>query len=165
MKNLYKLFVLFSAISVLLSACGGSARTETSSSAAGLPEGKLVEYSLLSTMLDGQMAFVGVGGGIDGVKNPTLSANVGDLVRVTLTGGDTVEHDVAFERVRPDDVVVVGVTIAPDQSSGLIDTSGDRTEADAQIYVHRCDVIDHRDGKSIAGRVGVGLREHVASLR
>lgn len=96
MKNLYKLFVLFSAISVLLSACGGSARTETSSSAPGLPEGKLVEYSLLSTMLDGQMAFVGVGGGIDGVKNPTLSANVGDTVRVTLTGGDTVEHDVAF---------------------------------------------------------------------
>jgi nitrite reductase (NO-forming) len=96
MKNFYKLFVLFSAISVLLAACGGSARTENTSTSAGLPEGKLVEYSLLSTMTDGQMAFIGVGGGIDGVKNPTLSANVGDIVRVTLTGGDAVEHDIAF---------------------------------------------------------------------
>jgi nitrite reductase (NO-forming) len=96
MKNFYKLFVLFLTISVLLSACGASAKTETTSMSAGLSEGRLVEYSLLSTMLDGQMAFVGVGGGIDGVKNPTLSANVGDTVRVTLTGGDAVEHDVAF---------------------------------------------------------------------
>ena len=96
MKNLFKLSVLLLAISVLLSACGGAAKTETTTMSAGLPEGRLVEYSLLSTMLDGQMAFVGVGGGIDGVKNPTLSANVGDTVRVTLTGGDAVEHDIAF---------------------------------------------------------------------
>jgi nitrite reductase (NO-forming) len=47
-------------------------------------------------MIDGQMAFFGVGGAIDGVKNPTLSANVGDTVKVILTSGDGVEHDVAF---------------------------------------------------------------------
>ena len=93
MKKFHKLFVLLLTISVLLSACG---KTETASTSLGLPEGKLVEYSLVSTMTDGQMAFLGVGGGIDGVKNPTLSASVGDTVRVTLTGGDAVEHDVAF---------------------------------------------------------------------
>jgi nitrite reductase (NO-forming) len=96
MKNLHKLFVLLLTISVLLSACGGSGKSESPSTSAGLPEGRLVEYSLLSTMMDGQMAFVGVGGGIDGVMNPTLSANVGDTVKITLTGGDAVEHDVAF---------------------------------------------------------------------
>ncbi len=95
MKNSYKLFALLLTVSILLSACG-SAASENTTKPNGLPEGKLVEYSLLSTMLDGQMAFVGVGGGIDGVKNPTLSANVGDMVRITLTGGDGVEHDVAF---------------------------------------------------------------------
>jgi nitrite reductase (NO-forming) len=96
MNRALKFFSLFVTLSVLLSACGGSTGTETASTTAGLPEGKLVEYSLLSNMLDGQMAFIGVGGGIDGVKNPTLSANVGDTVRITLTGGDAVEHDIAF---------------------------------------------------------------------
>jgi len=96
MKNLFKLFSLLVMVSVLISACGGSAKSETTSTSAGLPEGKLVEYSLMSTMMEGQMAFVGMGDGIDGVKNPTLSANVGDTVRITLTGGDAVEHDIAF---------------------------------------------------------------------
>jgi nitrite reductase (NO-forming) len=96
MKNFYKLFVLLVTLSVLVSACGGSAKNENPASDLQLPEGKLVEYSLLSTMADGQMAFFGMGGAIDGVKNPTLSANVGDTVRVTLTGGDAVEHDIAF---------------------------------------------------------------------
>ena len=96
MKRMFKLLSLLIALTVLISACGGNAKTENPSTSAGLPEGKLVEYSLLSTMTDGQMAFVGVGGGIDGVKNPTLSASVGDTVRMTLTGGDEVEHDLAF---------------------------------------------------------------------
>lgn len=98
MKISFKLFSLLMVIAVLLAACGGSPKSEitSTSSSSGLPKGKLVEYSLMSTMLDGQMAFVGVGGGIDGVKNPNLSANVGDTVRITFTGGDAVEHDLAF---------------------------------------------------------------------
>ena len=95
MKVSFKLFSLL-AFAVLLAACGGSPQSETASTSPGLPEGKLVEYSLLSTMLDGKMVFVGIDGGIDGVQNPTLSANVGDTVQVTIVGGDAVEHDVAF---------------------------------------------------------------------
>jgi nitrite reductase (NO-forming) len=94
MKKMFRLFSLLMAISILISACGGSARTETTTGAP--PSGKVVEYSLLTDMVDGQMAFFGVGGGIDGVKNPNLSANVGDTVKVTLTSGDGVEHDVSF---------------------------------------------------------------------
>ena len=37
-----------------------------------------------------------------------------------------VEHDVVFERVGTDDVIVVGVPIAPDQSYGLVLRTGDR---------------------------------------
>jgi nitrite reductase (NO-forming) len=92
MKISFKLFGLLIAIAVLISACGSPAKSETSLTT----EGKTVEYSLMSTMVDGQMTFLGVGGGIEGVHNPTLSANVGDTVRITLTGGDSVEHDVAF---------------------------------------------------------------------
>lgn len=55
---------------------------------------KTVEYTLSTVM--GQtppMAFIGVGGDIDGVINPTLKANVGDRVVVTVINGDPVEHD------------------------------------------------------------------------
>jgi len=92
MKISFKLFSLLIAIAVLISACGSATKSESTITT----EGKTVEYSLMTAMIDGQMAFLGVGGGIDGVRNPTLSANVGDTVKITLTGGDGVEHDVAF---------------------------------------------------------------------
>jgi nitrite reductase (NO-forming) len=56
--------------------------------------GVTVEYTLSTIM--GQtppMAFIGVGGDIDGVINPTLKANVGDRVVITVINGDPVEHD------------------------------------------------------------------------
>lgn len=89
MKLSFKLFSLLLVITVLLTACGGAAKNLN-------PNAKTVEYSLLTTMMNGQMAFQGVGGGIDGVMNPTLSANVGDTIKITVTAGDGVEHDVAF---------------------------------------------------------------------
>lgn len=54
----------------------------------------VVEYTL-RTMLGGTppMAFVGVGGDIDGIMNPTLIANVGDTVRLTVINGDPILHD------------------------------------------------------------------------
>ncbi|HEX2989367.1 MAG TPA: copper-containing nitrite reductase [Anaerolineales bacterium] len=92
MKISFKVFSLIAALTLLITACASQAGGETS-----LPtDGKVVEYGLETAMINGQMAFIGVGGGIDGVQNPTLSAHVGDLVRVTLTAGDGVEHDVAF---------------------------------------------------------------------
>ena len=93
MKLSFKLFSSLLVITVLLTACGGAAKNQTNSLS---PDAKTVEYSLMTTMTDGQMAFVGTGGGIDGIKNPTLSANVGDTVKVTVTAGDGVEHDIAF---------------------------------------------------------------------
>ena len=141
MKKFYKLFVLLLTISVLLTACGASSKAETASTSLGLPEGKLVEYSLLSTMMDGQMAFLGVGGGIDGVKNPTLSANVGDTVRVTLTGGDAVEHDVAF----PD------FNAKSEHISGKGSTSTFEFVADKPgVFAYNCLLAGHKE----AGMIG-----------
>ena len=93
MKISFKLFSLLIALSVLISACSSAGKSEGDSANA---TGKSVEYALKTTMVDGQMGFIGVGGGIDGVRNPTLSANVGDTVKITLTAGDSVEHDIAF---------------------------------------------------------------------
>lgn len=54
----------------------------------------VVEYTL-RTLLGATppMAYIGVGGAIDGVINPTLTANVGDTVRLTVINGDPVLHD------------------------------------------------------------------------
>jgi len=94
MKFSLKLFSLLIALMLLGTACSGSASESNSNNVAAT--GKTVEYSLQTAMVDGMMAFVGVGGGIDGINNPTLSANVGDLVKITLIASDGVEHDVAF---------------------------------------------------------------------
>jgi nitrite reductase (NO-forming) len=56
--------------------------------------GVTVEYTISTIM--GQtppMAFIGIGGDIEGVINPTLKANVGDRVIITIVNGDPIEHD------------------------------------------------------------------------
>ena len=51
------------------------------------------EYILESTML----GYRGVGGEIDGVRNPTLWARTGESVRITIVNGELMVHDIALE--------------------------------------------------------------------
>jgi nitrite reductase (NO-forming) len=53
----------------------------------------VVEYQLATTLQDDAMAFVGVGGAIDGVVNPELPVNLGDTVRLTLINDSDAPHD------------------------------------------------------------------------
>jgi len=133
MNKMFKLLTLLVAISVLISACGVSAKSETNSAAA--PDGKVIEYSLETGMIDGQMAFIGVGGGIDGVRNPTLSANVGDIVKVTLTSADGIQHDVAFPDFNAQSEQVVGKG-----SSTTLEFVPDRPGS----FAYNCVVAGHR---------------------
>ncbi len=62
------------------------------------PEPKVDEYTLKTIL--GQnppMAYIGVGGSIDGQINPHLTANVGDTVRITLINGDPVLHNLTID--------------------------------------------------------------------
>jgi len=57
-----------------------------------------VAFTLRTTLGgDPAMAFVGVGGEIDGVVNPDLSVNAGDHVTVTVINGDAVAHDLVID--------------------------------------------------------------------
>src|SRR6478672_2181549 len=103
MKNLFKIIGLLMAISFLVSACASA-----NASADNGSSGKLIEYGLTTGMVDGKMAFLGVGGGIDGIANPTLSANVGDTIKVTLSSGEGVEHDITFPEFNATSEHVVG---------------------------------------------------------
>src|SRR5919197_312722 len=55
-----------------------------------------VRYRLRTELAEGKMAFVGVGGEIEGVVNPVLRVNDGDVVQVSLVNNDGIEHDVVF---------------------------------------------------------------------
>ncbi len=104
MKNTFKLFSLLMVISVLISACASASANPAEKNSTG----KIIEYALTTGMTDGKMSFIGVGGGIDGVVNPTLSANVGDTVKVTLSSGEGVEHDITFPDFNATSEHVVG---------------------------------------------------------
>jgi nitrite reductase (NO-forming) len=55
-----------------------------------------VRFRLRTELAEGKMAFVGVGGEIEGVVNPTLRVGQGDVVQVALVNNDGIEHDVTF---------------------------------------------------------------------
>ncbi|HYO88361.1 MAG TPA: copper-containing nitrite reductase [Candidatus Limnocylindrales bacterium] len=80
------------------------------------PEPRVLDITLRTvTGGDPAMAFVGVGGDIDAVVNPTLMVNMGDTLRVTLVNGDGVPHSFAIEAFGVD--------------------SGTVTQADEQVVV------------------------------
>lgn len=110
MKISFKLFSFMALIAMLVSACSNAAPAqEPAHVSASAANGNVVEYSLETAMADGMMVFIGVGGGIDGVQNPTLSASVGDTVKITLTSGDGVEHDITFPEFNAASEHVVGL--------------------------------------------------------
>jgi nitrite reductase (NO-forming) len=57
-----------------------------------------VEFTL-TTHIGGEpvMAFVGVGGEIDGLVNPELRVNLGDVVKITLVNADAIMHDLTID--------------------------------------------------------------------
>jgi uncharacterized cupredoxin-like copper-binding protein len=66
------------------------------------------EYTLESTML----GYRGIGGDIDGVRNPPLWARAGETVRINIVNGELMVHDVALEKhkVRSAQILDKGAT-------------------------------------------------------
>src|SRR5665213_504716 len=54
------------------------------------------KYTLRTGIAEGKMAFLGVGGSIDGKANPVLTAAEGQTVQLTLINGEGTEHDIVF---------------------------------------------------------------------
>jgi len=104
---------------ILLAATGGhlAGQTPPSSRASG-PFDR--EYTLESTML----GFRGVGGEIDGVRNPTLWALTGEAVRITIVNGELMVHDIAMEKhdVRSAQILDKGVSASISFKANASDT-------------------------------------------
>lgn len=90
--------VLGAALAVLsalvFSTAAAQEQAQTAPPAEYLPN---VSYTLTTGLADGRMAFIGVGGAIDGVANPNLVAQPGQVVQITLINGDNVAHDIIVD--------------------------------------------------------------------
>ena len=58
-----------------------------------------VEFTLQGGIGSQGFEWVGVGGEIDGVRNPDLNVNVGDVVKVTIISTDGMQHDFAIDEL------------------------------------------------------------------
>ncbi|HEX2697399.1 MAG TPA: copper-containing nitrite reductase, partial [Anaerolineales bacterium] len=96
MKKMFKFFSIFMLTALLITACGQASQSNE------------VSYSLTTGMRDGKMIFIGVGGEIDGVANPTLKAKVGDEVTITLSSGEGAEHNLSLPDFNIDSQHVIG---------------------------------------------------------
>jgi len=52
-----------------------------------------VEFTLQTIAENGKLLYIGVGGDIDGIINPDLVVQPGAVVRIVLTNGDGMVHD------------------------------------------------------------------------
>lgn len=90
--------------------------------------------------------FVGVGGDIDGVQNPTLTVKLGDIVRVTIVNGEDTLHDFVIKEL---DVRSLHVEKKGDTVSVVFVTQ------QAGTFSYFCSVPDHRE-KGMEGLLVVG---------
>ena len=105
------------------------------------------EYTLESNML----GYRGVGGEIDGVRNPVLWAKTGENVRINIVNGELMVHDVALEKhnVRSAQILDKGATSSVTFKAKESDT-------------YFCSVPGHR-AAGMEGRLEVSDRQPVQS--
>ena len=102
----------------LLSACMTSSASKATSTPT--PQGGSAEFTLKTGSDNEGLFFVGVGGEIDGVHNPALTAASGDTLKVTLVNGEGAEHNISF----PDFNTTSPNLVAKDSETSVTFTAG-----------------------------------------
>jgi len=100
-----------------------------------------VSFTLLTGVAQGKMVFIGKGGAIDGVVNPTLAVRAEAVVQVTLINGEGAEHDVAL----PDFKAKSDKVVNPGASSTIVFRVGKEG-----TFEYFCTIAGHRE----AGMLG-----------
>lgn len=95
-----------------------------------------VEYTLVGQIGTQGFEFVGKGGDIDGVRNPQLTAKVGDVVKVTVISADGMQHDFAIPDLGVDSELTTGAGEA-----GAVSVVFEVTQAGTFTYL--CTVPGH----------------------
>ncbi len=127
MKNKFTLFSILLLAAMVATACGQAARASQQDQ---------ISYSLKTDLQNGQMVFVGVGGPIDGVVNPTLVAAAGDTVTIMLSSGDGTEHNLTLP-----DFNVTSPDVSGKGNSVTISFRADKTGT----FPYFCNMPGHRE--------------------
>ncbi len=110
------------------------------------PSGQTVAFTLKTAAHAGGLAFIGVGGDIEGVLNPALHVGVGDRVEVTLINEEPSEHDIAFPDQQAQSARVRGLGTR---------TTVAFTATQPGTFAYYCTLSGHRMA-GMAGRLVVG---------
>lgn len=142
MKYPYFLVSLLTLATVLiLSAC--SPRAEVSAPVIPVettPEASAnfdAEFTLKTVAESGKLAYVGVGGEIDGIINPDLIIKPGDIVHINLVNGDGMPHDF----YQPDLDIKTDYVVKIDDKVEIVFEVGDLQPG---TYSYYCTVPGHR---------------------
>lgn len=108
-----------------------------------------VTFTLKTTIAQGKLVFIGIGGSIDGVVNPTLQVNPNTVTQLTLINGDGAQHDISFPDFNATSQMVVG--------KGASSTIVFRADKSGE-FPYFCTVPGHRtagmEGKIVVGKAG-----------
>lgn len=134
MKTQHILAILLLVVSLALAGCGDRADDQADQ-----------VFSLRTGLVEGRMAFIGVGGAIDGVANPELNVKAGERVRIELHNGDGISHDLALPDLGRQTPPVMG----RESAAALTFTAGS-----SGAYTYLCSVAGHRQA-GMEGRLVV----------
>lgn len=129
------------------------AATAETVSTSNTSETPTVEYAVQTSSGHDGLMFMGVGGTIDGQKNPTLVAQPGDVVKLTVINGDGVMHDLTIDEFKV--------------STGTLEQKGAQKDLIFKVdkageYVYYCAIPGHRQA-GMWGTLQVGAAVQAAS--
>ena len=124
---------------LILSACGqakANDNTAAPDAAVALDQSVSLEFTLQTLINDGGLAYIGVGGEIDGIVNPDLVVEPDSVIRLVLINGDGMQHDLYL----PDFQARTGfVNKVGDQSEIIFEVQ----DVQPGTYVYYCTVPGH----------------------
>jgi plastocyanin len=103
------------------------------------PSAEMREFTLQTGIVEGRMAFVGVGGDIDGIVNPDLVLQADTSSRVTVINGDGMPHDLFIP-----DLGIKTPLLSSKGASGELSFMVSSTQEGS--YPYFCTVAGHRQG-------------------
>lgn len=108
-------------------------------------------YTLRSGVANGRMVFIGIGGTIDGVVDPEITAVAGETVQITLINGEGMQHNI--------DVVLPQGEVRSQRVNGVgASTTITFVAPAAGTYAYFCSVPGHREA-GMEGKIRVAAEE------